>query len=137
MHLTIISNDPVQAHVLAGVAQRAGWNVSRASSIATGGSDHGRADAVLVDAECVGPTEQAALRQLAAQVGRERVFLLADQVAGVLPTPEDLGVHLMAIKPVHPAQFLRLVQASIPAAPASKLGRGIAGIGQTAAAMRA
>jgi len=36
-----------------------------------------------------------------------------------------------------PTQFLRLVQASIPAAPASKSGRGIAGIGQTAAAMRA
>jgi len=135
MHLTIIGSDPVQAHVLAGVAQRGGWSVSCASSIAAD-AVHGKTDAVLVDAERVGPAERAALQRMAAEVGRERVFLLADLVAGVLPDPEHLGVHLIAIKPVHPAQFLRLIQASIPSS-ARTARRGMTGIRRNAAAIRA
>jgi len=135
MHLTIISSDPVQSHVLAGVAHRAGWNVSRASSVAKVDAEHSKADAILVDAEAIGPAEQAGLRQLASRVGRERVFLLADEIAGVLPTPEDLGVHLLAIKPVHPAQFLRLIEASIPT-PRAKSRRAAGALGRPAAVTR-
>ncbi len=113
MNLTIVSNDPIQTHVLIGVAQRGGWAVSSASSLRDLGAQP-KADAFLVDVECVDPAVRSELQALALRVGRERVFLLTEEVRDVLPTPEALSVHLLAIKPVHPVDFLRVVQASIP-----------------------
>jgi len=57
---------------------------------------------------------QDRLAALAERVGRSRLFLLAEQVVGVLPTPRELHVEALQLKPIHPAQFLKLVEASTP-----------------------
>jgi len=117
MRLFIISNDPIQKHVLTEVAKRTGWDIPTASSFAELGPARHQLDALVFDVGFPGRAERAHVQRLAADIGRERIFLLAEQIAGILPTPEELGVKRMAIKPVHPAQFLRLIQESVPMAP--------------------
>jgi len=113
MQLFLVCGDPIQGHVLERVAERDGWGVTRASSLHDVGETYLTADAVLVDVEGVDAAVREGLRALAAIVGRDRIFLLHEELGAALPSPEDLGVRLTALKPVHPADLLRLIQAEV------------------------
>ncbi len=115
MKLSIISDDPIQSHVLLRLADRAGWSVSQGTSLEDIGHPSSPVDAVVVDVERLDTVVRRDLRALAARVGRERVFLLTEQLTEALPTPAALGVQHVAIKPVDLADFIRLVGASVPA----------------------
>jgi len=114
MKLSIISSDPVQSHVLLRLADRAGWSVSQGLSLEDVGHVPAQVDAVVVDIERLDAAIRRDLRALAGRVGRERVFLIAEPVRDVLPTPAELGVQYVATKPLDLADFIRLVGASVP-----------------------
>ncbi|MCK9494491.1 MAG: hypothetical protein M0R75_03210 [Dehalococcoidia bacterium] len=113
MHLTIVSPDLVQAHVLAGAAQRRGWIVSYYASIDSCIQAGAHADAFIADFERVDAAVCSQLSRLADRVGSSRLFLLAEEVCGVLPTEEALSARLV-LKPFHPPELVRLIDASIP-----------------------
>lgn len=71
---------------------------------------------MIVDLERLDAAARLELESLASHVGPERVFVLAEEVVGVLPDPDALHVQGLQLKPFYPANLLRLIEASLPTA---------------------
>jgi len=112
MHLAIISPDPIQAHVLAGVARRRAWVVTQFSSVDSCVRSGLSADAFILDVERVDTAAWRESAQFATRVGRSRVFLLSEAVdSGPSTGHEPPAAHVS--KPFHPPELIRLIEASV------------------------
>lgn len=114
MDLAIISDDRFQTRVLAGAAERRGWNVAHIGSTHAFGSMDIRGDAIIVDTECVSADLRDELAVLAGRVGAERIFLLVERIAGIGESADSLPIQGLQLKPFYPAKLFQLIEAGIP-----------------------